>query len=138
MRIGMFLPHLGVFGGVRRYLELGNEWVALGHEVTLYHPAGTPSAWLPFAGRTAPLSQAATEDTDLAVCGDSLSYAAFRAQRSLHHLYYCVIEGDPGLRNAIADPTMLLMANSGPLRARLARRTRRPVLDGVGDRKSVV
>ena len=33
MRIHTFLPHVGVFGGVRRFLELGNEWTALGHEV---------------------------------------------------------------------------------------------------------
>src|SRR5438045_2220468 len=40
MRIGLFLPHVSVFGGVRRYLELGNEWTALGHDVTLFHPEG--------------------------------------------------------------------------------------------------
>ena len=40
MRISTFLPHVGVFGGVRRFLELGNAWCAAGHEVT-YHPGET-------------------------------------------------------------------------------------------------
>jgi len=132
MRIALFLPHVGVFGGVRRYLELGNEWVALGHDVTLHHPDGAPPAWLPFAGRTAPLAAAAASAADLAVCGDAVTYPAFRAHEARRHVYYCVLEGDPGLPAAIADRDVTLMANSGPLRRQLARRARRAVLDGAG------
>jgi len=132
MRIALFLPHVGVFGGVRRYLELGNEWVALGHEVTLHHPGGGPPDWLPFAGRTATLESARGQDSDLALAGDAATWPDFRAHRARHHVYYCVLEGDPGLRAALADPAVLLMANSGPLRARLQARSRRPVLDGIG------
>ena len=40
VKIATFLPHVGVFGGVRRFIELGNAWVAMGHNVTLYHPGG--------------------------------------------------------------------------------------------------
>jgi len=132
MRIGLFLPHVGVFGGVRRYLELGNEWVAMGHDVTLHHPAGTPPAWMPFAGRAAPTAAAAGSETDLAICGDGESWAAFRAHRSGRHVYYCVLEGDPGLRAALADRSVTLMANSTALRAALGRRAGRPALDGAG------
>src|SRR5262245_52116289 len=132
MRIGLFLPHVGVFGGVRRYLELGNEWVALGHEVTLHHSDGTPPAWLAWSGATEPLARAAGTSSDLAICGDAATYGAFRAHGASLHLYYCVIEGDPGVSAAIADPGVRLMANSGPLRAWLERRARRPVLDGAG------
>src|ERR1700693_4566831 len=112
MRIGLFLPHVGVFGGVRRYLELGNEWTALGHAVTLYHPDGTPPAWVAFDGVTTPLATAAGAPSDLAICGDSLTYTAFRAHTARQHVYYCVLERDPGLPPALADPTVTLMANS--------------------------
>jgi glycosyltransferase involved in cell wall biosynthesis len=132
MRIGLFLPHVGVFGGVRRYLELGNEWVALGHEVTLHHPRGTPPPWLPFAGRTATLEAAADSASDLAIGGDARTFAAFRAHRARRHVYYCVLEGDPGLPAAIGDPQITLMANSGPLRRAVERRAHRAVLDGAG------
>ena len=132
MRIGLFLPHVGVFGGVRRYLELGNEWAAMGHAVTLFHPDGTPPAWLPFAGAVAPLTDAAFAASDVALCGDSLTYAAFRGHHAGCHLYYCVLEADPGLPAALADPGVKLMANSGSLRRQLSRRSRRPVLDGIG------
>jgi glycosyltransferase involved in cell wall biosynthesis len=132
MRIVLFLPHVGVFGGVRRFIELGNEWSALGHEVTLHHPEGTPPHWLPFHGRVAPLSAAAGCPADLALCADPHTYDAFRATASGAHLYYCVIEGDAGLARAIADPKVRLAANSQALRRAVERRARRPVLDGVG------
>ncbi len=132
MRIALFLPHVGVFGGVRRFLELGNAWTDLGHEVRLYHPEGGAPGWLPFRGRCLPLAQAAASRSDLAVCADPHTFAAFRGQPSGCHLYYCVIEGDPGLAAAIADRGIRLAANSGPLRRRVEARARRPVLDGAG------
>jgi glycosyltransferase involved in cell wall biosynthesis len=136
MRIGLFLPHVGVFGGVRRHLELGNEWVALGHQVTLHHPQGTPPAWLPFAGRTATLEASAATESDLAICGDARTFAAFRGHRARRHVYYCVLEGDPGLGAAIADARITLMTNSGALRRSVGRAARRPVLDGAGGIRS--
>jgi glycosyltransferase involved in cell wall biosynthesis len=132
MRIATFLPHVGVFGGVRRFLELGNEWVAMGHEVTLYHPGGEAPAWLPYAGTVRPLAEAAGAEADVALTADPHTYPAFRALRARRHVYYCVIEGDAGLRAALADPGVTLAANSGALRDAVARRAGRPVLDGIG------
>ena len=132
MRISTFLPHTGVFGGVRRFLELGNEWVAAGHEVTLFHTDGTPPAWLPYRGRVASLAAAAGIECDLAICADPHTFDAFRAQRATTHLYYCVIEGDAGLARAIADPAIRLAANSSALVRSVEHRARRAVLDGIG------
>jgi glycosyltransferase involved in cell wall biosynthesis len=43
-----------------------------------------------------------------------------------------VLEGERGEERALRDPAFTLMANSGALRSRLARRAGRVVLDGVG------
>src|SRR6266536_6705810 len=129
MRISLFLPHVGVFGGVRRYLELGNAWVALGHGVTLFHPEGGPPGWLPFAGAVAPIDCARDRESEAAICSDPHTYPAFRAHRARMHLYYCVLERDPGLPRAIADRGVGLVANSTSLRNAIASRTARPVLD---------
>lgn len=48
MRIGAILPHLLVFGGVRRYIELGNAFLARRHEFILFTPDGKSSDWLHF------------------------------------------------------------------------------------------
>jgi glycosyltransferase involved in cell wall biosynthesis len=132
MRISLFLPHVGVFGGVRRFLELGNVWSGLGHDVTLFHPAGVPPGWLRFAGATRPLDRAGGFESDLALCADPHTFDAFAAQRAGIHVYYCVIEDDPGVARALRHPEMRLAANSGSLRRALERRTRRAVLDGAG------
>lgn len=131
MRISLFLPHVGVFGGVRRYIELGNVWATQGHEVVLYHPEGSPPAWLPFAGRCAPLAEAGAARADLAFCGDRHTLTAFLRSPATRRVYYCVIEKDPAAGAAVAAGAMLA-ANSSPLRARLERRHRVPVIDGIG------
>lgn len=131
MRISLFLPHVGVFGGVRRYIELGNAWVASGHEVHLYHPEGTAPAWLSFAGRCAPLVASASAAADLAFCGDRHTLGDFLRSPAVKRIYYCVIEKDPAAGAAVAAGAALA-ANSTPLRARLARRHRIPVIDGIG------
>lgn len=132
MKISLFLPHVGVFGGVRRFLELGNAWCESGHEVELFHPDGDPPAWLAFRGRVRKLAEAESSGADLAIGADPYTYAAFRAHRAERHLYYCVIEGDPGLDAAIADRGVALAANSSPLLRSVAARVGRPVLDGIG------
>lgn len=132
MRIATFLPHVGVFGGVRRFLELGNEWAARGHEVTLYHPDGSHPGWLPYHGRVAPLTAAAGESSDVALCADPHTFGQFRAHAAGKHVYYCVIEGDAGLQRALPDEGVTLAANSGALREKLTAAARRPVLDGIG------
>lgn len=132
MRIATFLPHVGVFGGVRRFLELGNAWTAAGHDVTLYHPEGTPPGWLRYRGTVKPLAAAAADSSDLAIGADPHTLDALAAHRSDFHLYYCVIEGDPGAERAMRLPGFRLAANSGALRRRLAGRAGAEVLDGIG------
>src|SRR4051812_32528079 len=104
MKISLFLPHVGVFGGVRRFLELGNAWTEAGHDVQLFHPSGEPPACLASRGRTRPLAEAAAGGADLAIGADVHTGPDFRRHDAARHLYYCVLEGDPGLAAAIADP----------------------------------
>ena len=132
MRIATFLPHVGVFGGVRRFLELGNAWSAAGHVVTLYHPSGEAPAWLAYRGRVVPLEQAAGESSDLAFCADRYTFDAFAAHRATMRVFYAVAHDEPGVTRAAAIPGMRLAANSSELRARIARATGQPVLDGIG------
>jgi glycosyltransferase involved in cell wall biosynthesis len=132
MRIATFLPHVGVFGGVRRFLELGNAWTALGHEVTLFHPGGEPPGWLPYAGRVARIADAPAWPADLSWCADPHTLDAFLAHAARSRVYYCVLERDPGVRRAAAVPGVRLAANSGALRRSVARAVGRPVIDGAG------
>lgn len=52
MKIAAVLPHVEVFGGVRRYIEIGNELTRRGHHFVIYHPRGIKPDWIEFKGET--------------------------------------------------------------------------------------
>ena len=132
MRIALFLPHVGVFGGVRRFIELGNAWARAGHSPTLYHPLGDPPAWLAFMGEVRRLEDASRAESDLALCADDMTFETFLSHRAGLRLYYCVIEGDERARRCLDDPRLRVAANSGELVRALQARSKRAVLDGIG------
>lgn len=50
MHIATILPHTLLYGGVKRFLELGNIFISLGHKFTIYTPAGQAPNWYDFNG----------------------------------------------------------------------------------------
>jgi glycosyltransferase involved in cell wall biosynthesis len=140
LTIAAILPHLEVFGGIRRYLSLGNAWVALGHRVVLFTPTGEAPVWMRFAGEVRSWEGAPRRDGagpgappfDVAFTPQAALLPQLRSLPAARRVYYCVIEKEPGEADALRDPAITLMANSSALRASLARRARRPVLDGIG------
>lgn len=46
MKISFLEPHLGVFGGIRRIVELSNHLIMRGHQVAIYHSDGSPCSWM--------------------------------------------------------------------------------------------
>jgi len=132
-KIAAILPHLEVFGGIRRFLSLGNAWRAQGHRVVLFTPTGEAPAWMRFDGEVRAWDSAAEAGPfDVAFTPQPSLLPRLRALAAGRRVYYCVLEGERGEAEALADPAIALMANSSALRARLARRAHRPVLDGVG------
>lgn len=53
MRFGVLLPHTKLYGGVKRFLELGNVFVAKGHDFCVFTPDGQAPLWFPYKGRMA-------------------------------------------------------------------------------------
>ncbi len=45
MNIGAILPHTRLYGGVKRFIELGRVFRQYGHNFTIYTPAGEPPTW---------------------------------------------------------------------------------------------
>ncbi|MGG9971335.1 glycosyltransferase family 4 protein [Ferruginibacter sp. SUN002] len=48
--IAVILPHTKLFGGVRRFFELGKIFIANGHTMTILTPDGIAPDWFDFAG----------------------------------------------------------------------------------------
>jgi|WetSurSiteA1Bulk_404760.scaffolds.fasta_scaffold04327_4 glycosyltransferase involved in cell wall biosynthesis len=45
MNIGAILPHTYLYGGVKRFIELGRAFQNKGHRFTIYTPSGAPPEW---------------------------------------------------------------------------------------------
>lgn len=119
---GVLLPGVGVFGGVRRFIEIGNELVRRGHRYVIYHPSGDAPGWLPFRGETRPLSQLEGAAHDVLLCNDPPLLPAFERARARLKLFYFALEGIPGGRRIARHPGWVPVANSSGMAAYLRRR----------------
>lgn len=93
MDIAALLPHVEVFGGVRRYIEIGNALVRRGHRFTLFTPEGAPPAWLPFAGTIRPFSDLGREAFDAGLCSEYSILGHFERLKAREKFFYFVMEG---------------------------------------------
>jgi glycosyltransferase involved in cell wall biosynthesis len=74
MKVAFVEPHLELFGGIRRILELSNRLTARGVEVTLFHPAGTPCDWMECAADVKPSEELLAAPQDVIVYNDPNPY----------------------------------------------------------------
>jgi len=119
---GALLPGLGVFGGVRRFIEIGNELVRRGHRFVIYHPAGTPPEWLPFLGETRPTASLAGTRHQVLICNNPPQLGEFEEARADLKLFYFALEGIPGERSIASHAGWVIAVNSTGLHRRLQRR----------------
>ncbi len=93
MRVAALLPHVEVFGGVRRYLEVGNALVRRGHGFTLFTPDGDKPDWLKFRGEVRPFEAVPEAEFDIGLCSEYSILDQFDALRVGAKCFYFVLEG---------------------------------------------
>lgn len=93
MKIAALLPHVEIFGGVRRYLEIGNEISKRGHTFVLFHPKGEKPVWLEFRGIVQPFSRLGEDDFDVGLCSEYSILSQFDRLRARTKFFYFVLEG---------------------------------------------
>lgn len=113
MKVAAVLPHVEVFGGVRRYIEIGNEIVRLGHSFTLFHPAGEPPAWLPFLGETRPFSALASDSFDVGLTSEYSMLPEFDRLPARTKFFYFVLDGHKSEREVVRRPYRFLGNSEG-------------------------
>jgi glycosyltransferase involved in cell wall biosynthesis len=118
---GVLLPGVGVFGGVRRFIEIGNELVRRGHGFVIYHPTGDAPGWLPFLGETRPTSALEGARHDVLVCNDPPLVPVFERASARLKLFYFALEGIPDERRIAHHADWVAVANSSGMAAHLRR-----------------
>jgi glycosyltransferase involved in cell wall biosynthesis len=122
MKIAALLPHVEVFGGVRRYLELGNELVYQGHAFTLFHPDGSRPGWFDFQGEVLPFSKLGEREFDVGLCSEYSILPRFECLRARAKYFYFVLEGHKQERAVASRTDLLFLGNSEGICRRMERK----------------
>jgi len=88
MKIAFVEPHLELYGGIRRIIELSNRLARMGEDVSIYHPAGTPCEWMKSEARIQPLSSLKTERFDAVLFNNPPDYKHVRRTAATLKAFY--------------------------------------------------
>jgi glycosyltransferase involved in cell wall biosynthesis len=88
MKFSFIQPHLRIFGGIRRIIELTNHLIKRGHEVTIYHPEGSPCQWLVSLAKTKRLSEIDRDTHEILVYTHPAQNDIFTKTKAKLRVYY--------------------------------------------------
>ncbi len=116
MKIAALLPHVDIFGGVRRYLEIGNEFSRRGHRFVLFLPEATEPDWLEFVGTIKPFSSLNEESFDVGLCSEYSILPYFEKLEAASKFFYFLLEGHKQEREVIRRNYFFLGNSEGMCR----------------------
>jgi len=131
MKIAALLPHLEVFGGVRRYLEIGNELQRRGYHFVLFHSDGGSPSWFDFKGETKPLLSLEEESFDIGLCSEFSLLPHFEKLRARARFFYFLLEGHKKEKEVVKKD-YLFLGNSEGICRRLERKYQVPCVKVAG------
>jgi glycosyltransferase involved in cell wall biosynthesis len=132
LKIGAILPHMLLFGGVRRYVELAAAFTARGDEFVIYTPDGEPPGWTELKGRCRGLADAEQAEHDVLMTGSPEYLDTLRGIRAKLRIFYLQIEKVDREAEIVSSGDILPMANSSGLMERVRRKYGVTALDGRG------
>jgi len=124
MKISFIEPHLQVYGGIRRIIELANRLSDRGHDVTIFHSDGSPCTWLECRAAIAPGRAVLDAEHDV-VCYNDLApedmYLADHARSKVTFFYVLHLYRKELLHGC--HPSIYLGRNTRTLRLRACLRS---------------
>lgn len=111
MNLGVLLPHTKLYGGVKRFLELGNIFVAKGHHFFVFTPDGKAPDWFLFKGEMATFNALPNYQLD-ALWTTTVEYMPLvLASNAKHKIFYHVRKSDH-VRKLMKNPQVEVFACS--------------------------
>jgi glycosyltransferase involved in cell wall biosynthesis len=90
MKAGAILPHTRLYGGVKRFVELGRAFQQKGYAMTLYTPDGVPPNWTCNDIRVATFCDLEQEDNDMLFITDRKYKEVLMRARARYKIFYHV------------------------------------------------
>ena len=132
LRISAILPHLFIFGGVRRYIELGNALISRGHAFEIYTPEGEECTWLDFKGTIRKISELADNESEVLITGSPEFVDTLVNSTARIKIFYLQIEGLREEKEIVRNDKIYVMVNSSGLARRVKKKYDIKPLDGIG------
>lgn len=114
MHIGTILPHTQLYGGVKRFLELGNLFERKGHSSIIYTPDGLPPTWFDYKGQVKTFESLANDTLD-AIFFTEPEYLQLVLKANAKHKIFYFIHPRESLKHLKKYPEIEFFANSSNL-----------------------
>ena len=70
MKISFIEPHLKIYGGIRRIIELSNQLTERGHDITIFHSDGSDCKWMKCIAKVKSYNEVLKEEHDVIIYND--------------------------------------------------------------------
>lgn len=133
MRMGVILPTTKLYGGVKRFLELGNRFIARGHSFCLFTPEGGTPGWFAFRGEARPISALNAVPLDALFITETEFLPDLLRAAVGRRVFYCVSPSQAErLASVIRSPGVEVYAASSGLCETIRRRYGRDPVRAIG------
>jgi len=90
MKISFIEPHLKLYGGIRRIIELSNRLIKRGHDVTIFHSDGTSCEWMKCTATIKNYGEVLKEKHDVIIYNDPnpIDYSLAKEAKAKLKVFY--------------------------------------------------
>lgn len=111
MKLGVILPHTLLYGGVKRFMELGNIFVEKGHQFFIYTQDGIGPTWFDFRGEMKTFEDITSVELDAIFFTEPRYIPLIQEAKSKRKIFYFV-RGNENLKKIKIIPNVEFFANS--------------------------
>jgi len=129
--MGVILPHTKIFGGVKRFFEIGNILIGKGHQFMVFTPEGKAPDWFHFKGTVLALEKMSGYVFDALFTTEPDFIDLLRESKATLRIFYAVLQRRY-IKKVVASKDLIVFANSGRLYEYLGGRHRKNVIPCIG------
>lgn len=111
LTLGVLLPHTKLYGGVKRFLELGNSFVKAGHDFIVFTPDALAPHWFDFHGRMAAFADLGSYDLD-ALWTTTVRYMGMVLNSNARHKIFYHVRKSEKIKALARNPEVEIYACS--------------------------
>lgn len=114
LMLGVILPHTQIFGGVKRFFEIGNILIGKGHKFLVFTPEGIAPGWFDFKGPVIKLDKVNDYSFDALMTTEPDFLDTLERTTTRLRIFYAVLQRSY-IKKATARKGLIVLANSGRL-----------------------